>query len=111
PSGVAKTIEALIARIGHDVSLSRCGPNAWEIRQGSARIIITYHDKSGLMSADAVLCQLPKENIKRLYEYLLRENYRNEALTLSVHDQDIVLSLLIFDRYLNEETGQQMLQN
>lgn len=111
PSGVPKTIEALIGRIGHDVALSRCGPNAWEIRQGSAKILITYHDKSGLMSADAVLCQLPKENIKRLYEYLLRENYQNEALTLSVHDQDIVLSLLIFDRYLNEETGQQMLQN
>ncbi|MDO8366771.1 MAG: hypothetical protein Q7T20_08255, partial [Saprospiraceae bacterium] len=46
-----------------------------------------------------------------LYEYLLRENYTNEALTLSVHEQDIVLSLLIFDRYLNEETGQAMLRN
>jgi serine protease Do len=111
PSGVPKTIESLIAKIGHHVALSRCGPNAWEIRQGSAKILITYHDKSGLMSADAVLCQLPKENIKRLYEYLLRENCQNEALTLSVHDQDILLSLLIYDRYLNEETGQKMLQN
>ena len=111
PSGVAKTIELLIAKIGHDVALSRSGPNAWEIRQGSAKIIITYHDKSGLMSADAVLCQLPKENIKPLYEYLLRENYFNEALALSVHDQDIVLSLLIYDRYLNEDTGQAMLSN
>jgi serine protease Do len=110
PSGVPKTIELLVAKIGHDVALSRCGPNAWEIREGSAKIIITYHDKSGLMSADAVLCQLPKENIKQLYEYLLRENYQNEALTLSVHDQDIVLSLLIYDRYLNEETGQKMLK-
>lgn len=111
PSGVPKTIESLIEKIGHDVALSRCGPNAWEIRQGSAKIIITYHDKSGLMSADAVLCQLPKENIKPLYEYLLRQNYTSEALTLSVHDQDIILSLLIYDRYLNEETGQSMLRN
>ena len=110
PSGVPKTIESLIALIGHDVLLSRCGPNAWEIRQGSAKILITYHDKSGLMSADAILCQLPKENIKRLYEFLLRQNYENEALTFSVHDQDIILSLLIFDRYLNEETGQAMLK-
>ncbi len=111
PSGVPKTIESLIEKIGHDVALSRCGPNAWEIRQGSAKIIITYHDKTGLMSADAVLCQLPKENIKPLYEYLLRQNYTSEALTLSVHDQDIILSLLIYDRYLNEETGQAMLRN
>jgi len=110
PSGVPKTIESLIGQIGHDVPLSRCGPNAWEIRQGSAKILITYHDKSGLLSADAILCEIPKENIKPLYEYLLRENYTNEALTLSVHDQDVILSLLIFDRYLNEESGMDMLR-
>lgn len=111
PSGTAKTIESLILSIGHDVMLSRSGPNAWEIKHGSATIVITYHDKSGLLSADAILCELPKKEIKPLYEYLLRENYSNEALTLSVHEQDIVLSLLIFDRYLNEETGKAMLQN
>ena len=110
PSGVPRTIEALITRTGHDVSLSRCGPNCWEINQGSARINITYHEKSGLMTADAILCQLPKEHIKPLYEFLLRENYANEALTFSVHEQDILLSLLIYDRYLNEDTGMQLLQ-
>jgi serine protease Do len=110
PSGVAKTIEHLISEIGHDVALSRCGPCAWEIKNGSATISITYHDKSGLISADAVLCQLPKENIKPLYEYLLRQNYINEALAFSVHEQDIVLSLLIYDRYLNQETGRAMLR-
>jgi serine protease Do len=108
-SGVPKTIEALIAETGHPVHLSRSGPNAWEIKQGSATIMITYHEKTGLISADALLCSLPKENIKPLYEYLLRENYKNEGITLSVHEQDIVLSLLIFDRYLNEDTGRLML--
>jgi serine protease Do len=92
------------------VRLSRSGPNAWEIRPGSASIIITYHEKTGLLSADALLCELPKKDIKPLYEYLLRENHRNEGLSLSVHEQDIILSLLIFDRYLNEETGQAMLR-
>jgi serine protease Do len=112
-AGVPRTIEALIEKIGHDVALSRSGPNAWEIQEGSAKIIITYHDKSGLMSADALLCQLPKgkDSIKPLYTYLLRENYTNEALTFSIHEQDIYLSLLIFDRYLNEETGMEMLRN
>jgi serine protease Do len=110
PSGVAKSVENLIASIGHDVHLSRCGHNAWEVKQGSATIVVSYHEKSGLISADTVLCELPKENIKPLYEFLLRENYNNEALTLSLNDQDIVLSLLIFDRYLNEDTGKNMLQ-
>lgn len=110
-AGVSRTIEGIITQIGHDVALSRCGPNAWEIVQGSAKIFITYHEKSGLMSADAVLCQLPRENIQQLYTYLLRQNYENEALTLSLHEQDIILSLLIYDRYLNEETGMALLRN
>ncbi len=110
-SGVPRTIESLVTKIGHDVALSRSGPDAWEITQGSAKIYITYHEKSGLMSADAVLCQLPRENIQQLYTYLLRENYENEALTLSVHEQDIMLSLLIYDRYLNEETGMTLLRD
>ncbi|MEO6037677.1 MAG: trypsin-like peptidase domain-containing protein [Saprospiraceae bacterium] len=110
PVGMARTIERLVAQLGHDIPLSRSGPNAWEIRQGSAKISITFHDKSGLLSADAVLCQLPQANIKPLYEFLLRENYTNEALTLSLHGQDIVLSLLIYDRYLNDETGMSLLR-
>lgn len=109
PTGVSKTIEELLADIGHNVALSRCGPQAWEIKQGSAKIDISYHEKSGLISADAVLCELPQENIKPLYEYLLRQNYINEALAFSVHEQDIVLSLLIYDRYLNEETSKVLL--
>lgn len=111
PSGVAKTIENIVAKIGHNVTLSRCGLNSWEIRQGSARININYHEKTGMMSADAILCQLPKDNIKPLYEYLLRENYTSEALAFSVHHQDILLSLIIYDRYLDEQTGLHMLQN
>ncbi len=110
PSGVAKSVETLIENIGHDVKLSRSGHNAWEVKQGSATILVSYHEKSGLISADTVLCELPKENIKPLYEFLLRENFTNEGLTLSLNDQDIVLSLLIFDRYLNEDTGKNMLQ-
>lgn len=110
PSGVAKTIERLIERVGHHVALSRCGPNAWEITHGTARITITYHEKTGLMTADALLCQLPKEQIKQVYEFLLRENYTNEALTFSVHGQDVLLSLLIYDRYLNEDTGIEQLR-
>ncbi|HMX40422.1 MAG TPA: trypsin-like peptidase domain-containing protein, partial [Saprospiraceae bacterium] len=108
--GVSRTIEGIITQIGHDVALSRCGPNAWEIEQGSATIFISYHEKSGLISADALLCQLPRTKHQELYTYLLRENYQNEALTLSLNEQDIILSLLIYDRYLNEETGMNLLR-
>ncbi len=108
PIGMSHTIEELLTRSGHDVRLARRGPNAWEIRQGSARIDISYYEKTGLITGEAYLCLLPKDNIQAIYEYLLRQNYEMEGLTFSVRGQDIVLSLLIYDRYLNADTGLQL---
>lgn len=103
--GVSKTIEEMLSLSGHHVLLSRRGPNNWEIHQGSAKINISYYEKTGLITGDAYLCLLPKNNIKPLYEYLLRQNYTLEGLTFSIKGQDIILSLLIYDRYLNVDTG------
>lgn len=111
PIGIAKTIEELLARLGFSVQLSRRGPNNWEVLQGSARISVSYHEKTGLITGEAYLCVLPKENIKPLYEYLLRQNYEMEGLNFSIKNQDIILSLLIYDRYLNIDTGMTLFQH
>lgn len=105
PVGVSRTIEEIIRNANHEVMLSRRGPDNWEISEGSAKVNISYHKKTGLIMGDAYLCLLPKENIKPLYEYLLRLNYEVEGLTFSIKGQDIILSLLIYDRYLNADTG------
>lgn len=106
--GVSKTMEELLDTMGHNVGLSRIGPNHWEIIEGSAIIKISYHEKTGLIIGDASLCLLPKENINPLYEYLLKQNYEIEGLTFSIKENDIVLSLLIYDRYLNMDTGMKL---
>lgn len=108
PKGIAKTIEHIFEQIGFQAALSRLGPNSWELRQGSARISVSYHEKTGMITGDAYLCMLPKEDIKPVYEYLLRENYKLEGLTLSVNGQFVILSLVLFDRYLFEETGAEL---
>lgn len=110
PVGCAYTIEQMLKELGHDVKLTRRGPNNWGIREGSARISISYYEKTGLIIGDASLCNLPPQNIQPLYEYLLRQNHIIEGLTFSIRDQDIVLSLLIYDRYLNAETGRKLFQ-
>jgi serine protease Do len=109
--GVGLTIENMLKKLNYDIRLSRRGPNNWEIRQGSAKINITYHAQTGLIICDAALCTLPPQNIKLVYEYLLRENFRNEGVTLSVRGQDIMLSLLIYDRYLKEAVAEKLLGN
>jgi serine protease Do len=111
PVGVAKTIEEMLVKADHPVQLSRRGPNNWEIQQGSAKINISYYEKTGLITGDAYLCLLPKKNIKPLYEYLLHQNYEVEGLNFSIKGQDIILSLLIYDRYLNADTGLELFQH
>ena len=105
PVGISKTIEEIVEKARHDVRLSRRGPNNWQILEGSAKVNISYYEKTGLITGDAYLCLLPKKNIKPLYEYLLRLNYELDGLTFSIKGQDIILSLLIYDRYLNADTG------
>ena len=112
PHGIAKTIENIIEMAGHEVELSRYGKNNWMIQQGSATINIAYYHKKGLITGDAYLCRLPSKKegkndgqLARIYQYLLEQNYEIEGLNFSVKGEDIILSLLIHDRYLNVETG------
>lgn len=112
-TGISKTIEEMLERSGHHVGLSRRGPNNWEIREGSAKILISYHEDSGLIVGDAYLCLLPRQNIKPIYEFLLRQNAITDGLTFSINPQaqDIILSLLIYDRYLNVDVGIKLFQH
>ena len=105
PSGIPATVEAIIAASNHDPLLARRGPNLWSIRQGSAIIQLAYHEDSGLVTGDAYLCSLPELPNAKLFVFLLEENFKLQQLTFSTFGRDIVLSLLIFDRYLTVETA------
>ncbi len=108
PAGIARTIEEILEKCGHDTRLARRGPSVWEVRNGSANIFLSYYEPNGLIAGDAILCDLPSTNIQPVYEYLLRQNYEMETLSFSVRGQEIVLSLVIFDRYLTLETGMKL---
>jgi len=107
PYGMSKTIESMLRELNHTVALTRRGPNCWEIKQGSAKIKISYHEETGLIMGDAFLCTLPKSNVLPIYEFILKENPTLEGLTFSAKGPDIILSLLIFDKYFNMETGKE----
>lgn len=109
-AGIALTIEKILLDCGHNIKLSRRGPSLWEIIQGSAKIYITYYEPNGIIAGDAVLCDLPRKDIKAVYEYLLRQNNELEGLTFSIKGQEIVLSLIIYDRYLSRKSGFEMFQ-
>lgn len=105
PEGLCRTIEALIEILGYNAILSRKGPYAWEIEEGSATIEIIYNESAGYVIGDAYLCLLPKNHQQAIYQYLLRQNYAIQGLNFSIREDDIVLSLIIYERDLNHDTG------
>lgn len=104
-TGIPATVEDIISHAGHDPRMARRGPNLWNIRQGSAIIQLAYHEDSGLITGDAYLCSLPDLPDGELFAFLLKENYKLQQLTFSTYGRDIILSLLIYDRYLTVETA------
>ena len=111
PVGVNRKIEDMLKVLGYSPLLTRKGPNAWEVKHGTAEIAIAYHEQTGLIFGDAYLCSLPSQGIQPIYEYLLHENFRNRGFRFSMKDDDVVLSLLIYDKYLNEDTFIELFRN
>lgn len=110
PIGVAKTIEDILKELGKDVKLARSGANRWEVKEGSAKIKITYNPDNYFIAGDAYLCQLPPDGtkIKPLYQFLLQENYRMNGMVLSCSSQNIILSCIIYDLDISKEIGADM---
>ena len=105
--GVAKTIEDILKELGKEVKLAREGVNQWSVKEGSAKIRITYNPENYFIAGDAYLCQMPPDpaKIKALYEFLLKENFRMKGLVLSCVKQNIVLSCIIYDLDITKEGG------
>jgi len=111
PKGIRLEIEDSLRTLGYAVELTRRGPYNWEITQGSAKIMLSYHEESGMIAGDAFICSLPKERIKEIYIYLLQQNYILEGLCFSIQNQDIILSLQVFDQYFKPETGSEIFRS
>ena len=113
PVGAAKTIEEILKELGKDVRLAREGANTWSVKEGSAKIKITYNAENFFIAGDAYLCQMPTDGtkIKPLYQFLLQENFRVNGLVLSCVKQNIVLSCIIYDLDMTKENGADSFRN
>lgn len=105
--GTAKLIEDILRELGKDVKLTRDGANNWTIKEGTAKVKISYNTENYFIAGDAYLCQMPSDlaKIKPLYKYLLQENNKPNGLVLSCVKNNIVLSRLLYDLDINKESG------
>lgn len=97
------TIEAALELLGCSKELCRNGANAWSIDQGSANINIIYQPEKYAVFLDASMGRLPKENIKPLYEYMLRENNNTEQHYFFTVQENIYLSAVILNMDISAE--------
>lgn len=113
PAGIAKIVEDILKDLGKDIKLAREGINQWSVKEGSAKIRITYNPENYFVAGDAYLCQMPTDaaKIKPLYQFLLEENYRVKGLVLSCVKQNIILSCIIYDLDMTQEWGAASFQN
>jgi serine protease Do len=110
-TGIAKTVEDILARLGHNVDLARTGQNRWEVEAGSARIRISYNPENYFIISDAFLCRLPKQGISEVYQYLLRENYGMQGKLFSIQGDNIVISSLLYDLELSVAAGEALFRD
>jgi serine protease Do len=110
PVGISKTVEEILNELGKDVKLARDGNNNWSVKEGAAKIKINYNPDNYFVAGDAYLCQLPADyaQIKPLYQFLLKENYKLDSLVLSCVRQNIVLSCIMYDLDMTKEAGIEM---
>jgi serine protease Do len=104
PTGATKLLEEILDSLDVNVTLARRSQASWRVDHGSARIEINYYE-NGIIIGDAKLCRLPKQNINRLYDYLLNENNKLTYLQFSINENSIYLSYLIVDSSLTLDEG------
>ncbi|WP_373034603.1 trypsin-like peptidase domain-containing protein [Sulfurimonas sp.] len=104
PTGATKLMEEILDSLNVNVTLARRSQASWRVDHGSARIEINYYE-NGIIIGDAKLCRLPKENINKIYDYLLSENKKLTYLQFSINENSIYLSYLIVDSSLTFDEG------
>lgn len=102
-SPTVRTLEAVIRRMGVDPVLSRIGPMAWMLRLGSAEMVLRYAPEEASLCVDVHLVRIGPETARKdLCTYLLRENTRLESFGFSIQDDQVMISLVLPDRAIQE---------
>ncbi len=104
PSGATKLLEEILSDLDINVTLARRSQASWRVQSGSARVEINYYE-NGIIIGDSKLCQIPKDKIDEIYDYLLSQNKKLSYLQFSINENNIYLSYLIVDSSLTLQEG------
>ncbi len=109
--GVPRIIEEILEDLKVNVQIARIGRNHWEVESGKATIKIRFNSDNSFVTCDAFMCQLPKNNIGDLYEFLLRENLKMKYTLFSVNSTDIVIGAVFYETDIERTIGQKIFKS
>lgn len=109
--GVAKIVEEILGDLKVNVQIARIGANNWEVQEGIATIKVRFNPENLFVTCDAFLCQLPKENIGELYEFLLRENQKMRYTLFSINGNDIVIGAVFYETDIERTLGKEVFKS
>ncbi|MCC6816944.1 MAG: trypsin-like peptidase domain-containing protein [Saprospiraceae bacterium] len=110
-SGIRKNLEDILRTNHIEVELCRRGPYNWEISEGSAKILLAYHEESGMIIAESILAKLPKEKILPIYKWLMQQNFEMRGLSLGINKNSIMLTTIMYDQFLKPEFAAKILDD
>jgi serine protease Do len=104
PTGATKLLEEILSALHVNVTLARRSQASWRVEHENVIVDVNYYE-NGVIIGDTKLCALPKENIDKLYDYLLKENAKLTYLQFSINENNIYLSYLMIDSSLSYQEG------
>ncbi|MBQ3689580.1 MAG: trypsin-like peptidase domain-containing protein [Bacteroidales bacterium] len=111
PGPVSKKIEEIIEKMGYNLSIVREGKDAWLIEDDNLKISIIYKSDSGYVTANCVLCKIPTSGIDKVYEFMLRQNYRLPRMAFTIEDSYVeITTSCIKDTDFHIDTGYELFE-
>jgi hypothetical protein len=102
-SPIIYKIETIIKKAGYKIELTRRAANKWHLTNSNALVEVSYHDKTGAIILESTLKSDCKGFNQEIEDYLLKQNFYNKALNLSIKNNDVMLSTVKYDQYLDLE--------
>lgn len=94
---IVQTIERGLDEIGCSSQLSANGQNRWSVVFQKANVEILYKPENRAVYFDSCQGRVPKENIKAIYEYMLRTNYNLQRYFFFTSEENLYFSCIILD--------------
>ena len=109
PGHTSKKIEEIIKKMGYNLNTVRDSKYNWTIEDSNLNISITHRPDINYVSAECTLCKIPETKIDRVYEFLLRQNFRLPRIAFSVEDCYVKISTsYIKDSDFHTDTGYEL---